>query len=167
MSQGPRSSYGGSNSVGGAIQENYVWARRAAASSLGMQRSGGGKILPSVSPGGLRRIPPSYKSISGRIPNRIYPDPDPIWDPCCQSTGHAGPRVCWLDPEPQGTPNHTFLPLNGSPCHHLGHGSRDPTQNSGPDLAVGVPDLNPNFFFTHFGPSKCPNPNIWQVFELP
>merc|ERR1712159_444116 len=29
-------------------------------------------------------------------------------------------QVCWLGPEPQGTPSHTFLPPNGSPSHHLG-----------------------------------------------
>ena len=36
----------------------------------------------------------------------------------------AGPaaarRVCWLGPEPQGTPSHNFLPPNGLPSHHLG-----------------------------------------------
>ena len=48
-------------------------------------------------------------------------------------------QVCWLGLEPQGTPNHTFLPPNGSPSHHLGLQNWDLAQNSGPDLAVGVP----------------------------
>ena len=53
-------------------------------------------------------------------PDAADPDPDPIWDRCCWSPGHAGPRVCWLGPEPQGTPNHTFSSPNRSPWHHLG-----------------------------------------------
>ena len=61
-------------------------------------------------------------------------------------------QVCWLGPEPQGTPNHTFLPPNGSPSHHLGHRDRDPTQNSGPDLAMGVPGPKSQLFFAYFGP---------------
>ena len=30
------------------------------------------------------------------------------------------PRVCWLGPEPQGTPNHTFLSPIGSPSNRFG-----------------------------------------------
>ena len=31
-----------------------------------------------------------------------------------------GVQVCWLGLEPQGTPNHRFLPPIGSPSHHVG-----------------------------------------------
>ena len=37
-------------------------------------------------------------------------------------------RVCWLGPEPQGTPKPTFLPPNGSPCHHLDPSDRPATE---------------------------------------
>ena len=36
-------------------------------------------------------------------------------------------------------PNHIFWPPNGSPSHHLGHRDRGSEQNSGPEVAVGVP----------------------------
>ena len=77
-----------------------------------------------------------------------------------------GPRVCERGPEPQGTPNHTFLSPNGSPWHHLGHGDRDPTQNSGADLARGVPPPQSQLFFDHFGAQKCPNVNFCELFEI-
>ena len=60
------------------------------------------------------------------------------------------PRVCWLSPEPQGTPKPTFLPPNGSPCHHFGHGDRAQTQNCGAVLTRGVPPPQSRFFFDPF-----------------
>ena len=65
-------------------------------------------------------------------------------------------QVCWLGPEPQGTPNHTFLPPSGSPSHHLEFKNRDPAQNSGPDLAVGVPGPESQLFSLILEP-KMPN----------
>ena len=53
-------------------------------------------------------------------------------------------------------PNHTFLPPNGSPSHHLGHGDRDPTQNSGPDLAMGIPGLESQLFVHPFWTPNMP-----------
>ena len=58
------------------------------------------------------------------------------------------PRVCWLGPEPQGTPNHTFLSPNGSPWHHLGPGDRAQGQNFAANVARGAHPLNLTFCFT-------------------
>ena len=120
----------------------------------------------SPGPTGAHGNPPFHGSIFGRIPNRIHPDPDPIWDPCCRSHGHAGPRVCWLGPEPQGTPNHTFSSPNGSPWHHLGLWDRDPTQNSGPDLAVQVPGPESQFFFPILDPEMPKSRFSGRVLKL-
>ena len=59
-------------------------------------------------------------------------------------------QVCWPGPEPQGTPNHTFLSPNGSPSNRFGHFWRRNSQNSGPDLAVGVPGPESQLFFDPF-----------------
>ena len=75
------------------------------------------------------------------------------------------PRVCWLGPEPQGTPNHTFLSPNGSPWHHLGPGDRARGQNFAANLARGVPPPQSQLFFHHFGAKKCPNVNFCEFFE--
>ena len=79
----------------------------------------------------------------------------PYLDPAFRGPAIPGARVCWLGPEPQGTPNHTFLSPNGSPWYHLGLGDRDRTQNFGPNLARGIPPLNLNFVH-HFGAQKKP-----------
>ena len=60
------------------------------------------------------------------------------------------PRVCWLSPEPQGTPKPTFLPPNGSPCHHFGYGDRAQAQNCGAVLTRGVPPPQSRLFFDPF-----------------
>ena len=68
-----------------------------------------------------------------------------------------GPRVCWLGPEPQGTPNHTFLSPNGSPWHHLGPGDRDRAQNFGANLARGGgPAPSISTLFSPFWRPKMP-----------
>ena len=59
-------------------------------------------------------------------------------------------RVCWLGPEPQGTPKPTFFPSNGSPCHHLGHGDRQKAQNCGAHLTRGVAPPQSQLFFDPF-----------------
>ena len=93
----------------------------------------------------------------------------PFWDSLSQSWRDRPPpaQVCWLGPETQGTPNHTFLPGNGSPSHHLGHGDRDPMQNSGPDIAVGVPGpvRIPIFVSTHVDP-KIQSPDSENGFDF-
>ena len=47
----------------------------------------------------------------------------------------------------QGTPNHTFLPPNGSPSHHLGHGDQDSAQKFGPEIAVALLSPESQFLF--------------------
>ena len=77
------------------------------------------------------------------------------------------PRVCWLGPEPQGTPNHNFLSPNGSPWHHhLGPGDRARGQNFAANLARGVPPPQSQLFFSHhFGAKKCPKVNFCEISE--
>ena len=75
------------------------------------------------------------------------------------------PRVCWLGPEPQGTPNHTFLSPNGSPWHHLGPGDRAQGQNFGANLARGVPPPQSQFFFTILEQQNPKNVNFCETFE--
>ena len=66
------------------------------------------------------------------------------------------PRVCWLGPEPQGTPNHTFLSPNESPWHHLGPGDRARGQNFGANLGRGVPPPQSQLFlFTILEPRNA------------
>ena len=77
-----------------------------------------------------------------------------------------GVQVCLLGPEPQGTPNHIFLPPNGSPSHHLGFYNRDPAQNSGPDLAVGVTGPESQFVFAYFGPPNAQKYIFCEDFEF-
>ena len=78
----------------------------------------------------------------------------------------AARRVCWLGLEPQGTPNQTFLLPNGSPSNRFGHFWRQNAQNSGPDLAVGVPGPESQLFVHPFWTQKCKNSNFCQVFEI-
>ena len=47
----------------------------------------------------------------------------------------TGPKVCWRGPEPQGTPNHTFLAPIGSPSNRFAYPERGSMQNFGADLA--------------------------------
>ena len=76
-----------------------------------------------------------------------------------------GPRVCWLGPEPQGTPNHTILSPNGSLWHHLGPGDQAQGQNFAANLAMGVPPPQSQLFFHQFGANKCPNAIVADFFE--
>ena len=76
-----------------------------------------------------------------------------------------GPRVCWLGPEHQGIPNHTFLSPNGSPWHHLGLGDREPTQNFGANLASGGPPPQSQLLFSPFWNQKCQNVNVCRISE--
>ena len=64
------------------------------------------------------------------------------------------PSVCELGPEPQGTPQATFLAPIGSPSSHFSHSRRHSAQNFGADLARGVPPPQSQFFFGIF----------WHVF---
>ena len=68
------------------------------------------------------------------------------WDQCCPSSGHAGPRVCWLGPELQGSPNYNFLPPKGRRGtiwdFKTGVRHRIPAQIS----PWGSRGLNPKFF---------------------
>ena len=63
-------------------------------------------------------------------------------------------RVCWLGRESHGTPKPIFLPPNGSPCHHFGHGDRAQTQNCGAVLTRGVPPPQSQLFFDPFWTPK-------------
>ena len=74
------------------------------------------------------------------------------------------PRVCWLGPEPQGTPNHTFLSPNGSPWHHLGPGDRAQGQNFGANLARGVPPPQSQLFFLHIFGTQNANMHFFVFF---
>ena len=78
-------------------------------------------------------------------------------------------RVCWLGPEPQGTPNHTFSPPNGSPSHHFRLKNRDLAQNSGLDLAVGVPGPESQLFLFILDPksSKADFLAVFRIYPRP
>ena len=82
--------------------------------------------------------------------------------PSCHDLG----KVCWPGPEPQGTPSHTFLPPNGSPSHHLGLENRDPTQNSGPDHAVGVPGPESQLLLHPFWSPEMPQCQFLATFRI-
>ena len=89
--------------------------------------SKGPPALPPILPGGLGGGAPQLLGGSG-----VAEPPGDM---------PHGPRMCWPDPEPQGTPSHTF-------CHQMGHHAtswhmgievlhRNSTQNPGPNVPNG------------------------------
>ena len=72
-------------------------------------------------------------------------------------------QVCWRGPEPQRTPNHIFLPPNGSPTiwdlktriRHRIAARMSPW---------GSQALNANFFL--FGPKHATKSIVWQGFKI-